>query len=211
MPSARICSVIGCDNPYRCKGFCELHYRRFLANGTPEFKGNASPARDFFLNTVLKYEQDECLTWPFYRSEKGYGRMRWKGKDHYVHRLADQILKGMPSNQDYDAAHTCGNGHLGCCNPKHVVRCSRAVNRSHMIEHGTLQVGEAVAVSRLTNEQVLQVTAMIGKVPQKEIAKRFGVGYSTIWSIRAGYSWGWLTGIEKKPSGQPTRKLYAKK
>lgn len=210
MPSARICSVDGCGNPYRCKGFCELHYKRFLANGTPEFKGNASPALDYFNTVVLTWGQDECLIWPFFRSAKGYGRMRWKGKLHYVHRLADQILNGEPLDQNYDAAHTCGNGHLGCCNPKHIIRCTRKQNRSHMIKHGTLQVGEAVPSSRLTNGQVLQIKAMIGKVPQNEIANYFSVGESTIWSIRAGLSWGWLTGINPRPSGQPTRKLYVK-
>ncbi len=27
------CSIEDCDNKYRCKGFCDKHYRRFLAHG----------------------------------------------------------------------------------------------------------------------------------------------------------------------------------
>lgn len=30
----RICSVKGCNNQHKAKGYCMKHYRRFLRNGT---------------------------------------------------------------------------------------------------------------------------------------------------------------------------------
>ena len=34
-PKDRICTVDGCSTPWSSKGMCELHYRRFKANGDP--------------------------------------------------------------------------------------------------------------------------------------------------------------------------------
>lgn len=38
MRAARTCSVTGCDRPYRCSGFCKLHYDRSLRLGTPHLR-----------------------------------------------------------------------------------------------------------------------------------------------------------------------------
>lgn len=194
MPKSRICSIEGCGKPYRSRGYCESHYRFFMSRGTPERKGNDSPARDFFFNVVVPYDKDDCLIWPFSRCEKGYARMRRiKGfKGNAVYRLADQVINGVPENLKYDAAHTCGNGHLGCCNPRHVLRCTRAINRSHMKLHGTQTYGEDTSNARLTREQVLEIRRLFGTISQNKIAKMYNVGVSTIWAIKAKRSWAWL-------------------
>lgn len=34
-PETRTCSIDGCERPYKARGWCQLHYRRWLANGDP--------------------------------------------------------------------------------------------------------------------------------------------------------------------------------
>lgn len=39
----RICGFSGCDRPHSAKGWCNLHYQRFLRYGDPALGGQAGP------------------------------------------------------------------------------------------------------------------------------------------------------------------------
>ena len=75
MASFRLCSVENCAKRHYARGWCWAHYLRWrrhddpLAGVTP----NGEPER-FFRETVLTYQGDECLPWPFARAPRATDR-----------------------------------------------------------------------------------------------------------------------------------------
>lgn len=57
----------------------------------------------------------------------------------------------------------------------------------------SLKRGENSPSSILTEDNVLEIVSMIGKYRQVDIAAKFNVSKSTIYDIRKGKSWVWLT------------------
>lgn len=105
---------------------------------------NGEPER-FYREVVLAWTSDECLLWPYAKVSTGYGQMaiepgrRGKsGKRVLVSRRACEDTNGPPPSAYHDAAHSCGKGHLGCCNPKHLHWATRLENVAEAIAHGTV-------------------------------------------------------------------------
>jgi len=74
-----------------------------------------------WLDTLMAAEPtDECIIWPFARSEKGYALVKRGGKMMRAHRRICEEIYGAPATLRHQAAHRCNNGHLGCVNPKHL-------------------------------------------------------------------------------------------
>jgi hypothetical protein len=67
---ADYCTLDGCDKPYRAKGFCQMHYRRFNLYGNAEIK----------VNIGRKYDDG----YVHIRTVAGNGKY---GKYKYEHRL----------------------------------------------------------------------------------------------------------------------------
>ncbi len=58
-----------------------------------------------------------CWNWKGYKNRKGYGRIRWSGRDLPAHRLSYEFHVGaVPSGLTLD--HLCRN--TGCVNPRHL-------------------------------------------------------------------------------------------
>ena len=66
---------------------------------------------------------------------------------------------------------------------------SKKENHSHKALHGTWQTGENHGSSKLNNEAVRQIRALIGKEKKQDIAKRFGVHPSLITLIAKRAIW----------------------
>lgn len=65
------------------------------------------------------WEEDACDIYvALSNNGKGYGRIQWKGKKWYPHRLMWVLIHG-PIPKGYDIHHTCGN--KKCCNINHMV------------------------------------------------------------------------------------------
>lgn len=136
----QICIVGGCDTP-AAKGrwnYCSRHYKRWYRYGDPLAGG--TPKRElqkYLENVVLKFVSDECLIWPYSKNGVGYGQIRKGYEKLLVHRIACEALHGPPPTQKHEAAHNCGKGHLGCCNPHHLRWATRAENQADRKIHGT--------------------------------------------------------------------------
>lgn len=61
-----------------------------------------------------------------------------------------------------------------------------------MIVHQTSTRGVKNAMSKLTEESVLAIRSLKGKMTQKEIAELYGVSGVTVHRILHGERWGWL-------------------
>lgn len=149
-------------------------------------KGNGKTIQ--WLRDHVGYDADYCLVWPFYRNPNGYGQMGYLGEPYYAHRMMCTLAHGEPPTPQHEAAHSCGNGHGGCCNPKHLSWKTISENLLDCAAHGTQARSFHGSKGRLTEEQVEGIRALRGKKTQMEIADIFGVSAPTVRDIFLGRS-----------------------
>lgn len=111
------------------------------------------------------------------------------GRLQLAHREVCRAAFGPPPTQSHVAAHSCGNGHLGCVNPKHVRWATDEENKHDMLAHGTRLFGEANGAARLTAQQVRAIRDLCASLSQRKIASMFGVSKSTVSSICHDETW----------------------
>lgn len=145
----------------------------------------------FLTEVALKHSDDPCLWWPYTKSRKGYGRLRYtenkKKKGTGAHRVVCEIVNGPPPTDRHEAAHSCGNS--GCVNPCHLSWKTPAENTADKVIHGTDNAGERNGNSKLTAAQVVEIRNLRGKARHKDIAARFGVARSLVTMVQSGTMW----------------------
>ena len=156
MATSRICSIPDCGKlaPSNRKGWCEAHYTRWRRHGDPLAGGTSKgDAERFYRETVLNYEGDECLIWPFARLPSGYAKMN----EGNVHRKLCEEVHGEPPSPEHEAAHSCGNGKLGCVTKGHLSWKTHLENEADKLAHGTRLSGERHWNAKLTDEQIATI------------------------------------------------------
>lgn len=134
----------------------------------------------YFRDVVLPCTSTDCLIWPFARSGSGYGGLTVDRKLRLVHRLACEARHGPAPSPLHEAAHSCGNGKGGCCNPQHLQWKTKKQNQADRVVHGTHSRGERCKTAKLTEADVREIFRLRRKMPMHEIAKRFGVSATTV-------------------------------
>jgi hypothetical protein len=188
-----LCSFPGCDNPKSpkaAKGLCNSHYWQ-LHKGrelTPlRYRRNRCEP---WLEEHKDYAGDDCLIWPFARgTAHGYAQVKYKGKQQNACPVMCEMAHGPKPTPEHEAAHSCGKGHLGCINPRHLSWKTPKENAADKELHGTVSRGERQGVSKLKEKDVLFIRAMAGKAPQSALAAQFGVRQSTINKIVQRQRW----------------------
>lgn len=195
MDNSGSCSVDGCASSARSLGMCNAHYLRSKSSGSPSGSGKAmrgDPMR-FYVAGVLGAATDECVIWPFSRNKAGYGTMfSSNGDTTLVHRRACVEIFGEPPTDEHHAAHSCGNGHLGCVNPKHLRWALPVENAGDMIAHGTRwnkARGETHPSAKLSERDVLAILGAKDGEVAADVAKKFGVSVALVRAIWAGRVW----------------------
>lgn len=193
MAISHVCSIDGCGKEHVARGWCNVHYRRWKAHGDP-LGGATSPneAQRYFQATVLRYEGDECLIWPFARNAAGYGLMRHEGGSKLVSRVICRDVNGPPPTPEHEAAHSCGRGEDGCVTKRHLFWKTHTENMADKNSHGTVARGHRHGMAKLTEERVRQIRALKGTIPQREIGERFSIAQQQVSDILSGKNWGWL-------------------
>jgi hypothetical protein len=191
------CSIDNCNgNAARSakgrRGYCWSHYTRLLKYGDPLQVGRwtkpGEPRR--FIEYAIESTADTCITWPYGKNTQGYGIVMIDGRNNFAHRYVCQVAHGTPPTPIHHAAHGCGN--KVCINPKHLRWASNTENQADKLRHGTHSRGEKHGSAKLTEAAVREILSLKGKESQNSIAKRFGVGKSTIYNIHSRKRWGWL-------------------
>ncbi len=183
------CCIEGCERLVYVKkfNFCRAHYLRYWRHGSPFIGATFVGDPQKFIDTVaVTCTDDECLIWPFGTNAYGYAM---KG-GVYVARFVCEKVHGSPPSRNYDCAHSCGKGHLGCVNPKHLSWKTRAENHADKVVHGTHRRGERSNLAKLSQEEVLEIK--YSKTNQRITAELYGIDQSTVSDIRRGKSWAWL-------------------
>lgn len=137
------CTVPDCDRKQWCKGMCGRHYMLNKRNGSPliQVKTSDGALLRWLETEARNYEGDECLQWPFATAGHGYGQVKI-GKTHYgAHRIVCEWENGPPPTPEHEAAHSCGNGHKGCVNRRHLSWKTRKENAEDRTLHMQLKIG----------------------------------------------------------------------
>lgn len=189
----RICSIPDCGKPHKAHGWCRAHYERWKLHGDPG--GGATPrgaVKDWVLSHI-NYDGDVCLWWPFSASDlKGYAMMRWNGRTTSAHKVLCEMAHGAAPSEKHEVAHSCGNGHLGCVNPRHLRWATRSENHKDKLKHGTDDRGDKSPNAKLSVEQVRDIRRRLSSETLQSIANDFGVSASLISAIRHRKRWSWL-------------------
>lgn len=195
----KICSIDGCGRQYSAKGLCKIHYMRMWKNGDPLLvRRPRGEAQKFYTDVVLPYSGDDCLIWPFSRNRKGYGTVRRNGYTGIASHFVCQDTRGPRPSLDHEAAHSCGNGGLGCVTKGHISWKTRVENQADRLIHDTHIRGERNYSAKLTEAQAREILALKDLEPRREIAKRYGVSQRSIYSIHKGKKWSWLSESAEK-------------
>lgn len=193
----KLCSIDGCGRKFLARGFCRRHYYSQVQYGDPLasniLQTSYGEPRKFYEEVVLTYDGDECLIWPFARLDRGYAMMRTRGRSNRASKVLCEDVNGPPPSPKHEAAHSCGNGHLGCVTKKHLSWKTPSENQADRVIHGTDSRGEKNGYSKLDQDKVREICALKGSLTNRQIAKNYGISTTTVSEIQLGRSWKWLT------------------
>lgn len=187
------CTFGQCKKKHYAKGFCSAHYTRLWRHGSPGKTTRTPPGKVLeWMRAHLDCEGEDCLLWPFATGGGGYGVVAYKGRQRPAPNVMLRLAEGKPPTRNHECAHSCGNGHLGCVNPKHLRWATRKENHADKIKHGTSNRGEKSPASKLTEEQAREILSLKGILPGNQIASSYGVSPGAIYQIWRGKNWAWL-------------------
>jgi hypothetical protein len=90
----------------------------------------------YFVDISLLIETDECIIWPFAKNNDGYAVFKYQHKRMYVSVYICTKVYGPKPTPKHEVAHSCGNGHIGCINKRHIRWATRKENVEDAIQHG---------------------------------------------------------------------------
>ena len=141
--------------------------------GTHVWRCDVTPAELFWMKVI---KGNDC--WLYHKVDyAGYGHYELEGKMIHSHRAAWIITNG-PVPKGQHVLHKCDV--RNCCNPEHLFLGTAADNALDRSKKGR-------SASKLTAEDVRKIKR--SKLTNMELSKRFGVGYTAIWSIKSGRLW----------------------
>lgn len=188
-----VCSIEACNQRSFARGWCSRHWHRWKIYGDPLSGNTAHGEPNLWLLRAKTYSGDDCIMWPFASNKtkkKNNVGVIWKdGRMQAASRVMCQEIHGDPPAPNYDAAHSCGNGHLGCVTPSHLRWATRKDNSEDSRSHGTMIRGSKSHCAKLTETQVTEILSLRGSMTQMEIAKIYNVRFQTISKIMRRNTW----------------------
>lgn len=194
MADSAICSVEGCGKPRYSLGLCSSHYHRQHKRPHIPLSAPSATSReriDKWLSAALATPTDDCIIWPFTRSKAGRAcRSPSHGGTKYVHAQLCEQYHGPKPSPAHVAAHSCGRGHDGCINPRHVRWATTRENAADTIIHGTRRIGTMVNGARFTDADIIDIRARWARgETQTSIALLYGCRQNRISSIVNRGTW----------------------
>jgi hypothetical protein len=145
----------------------------------PPIKGNGQGY--LWLKALLDYQGDDCKPWPFCTDARiGRGRVGYNGKRYWAHRLMCLLAHGEPPTPKHQAAHECGKGHYGCCNPRHLKWKTNSENQLDRRRNGNMLRNRNGNKPTLTEVQISELISLKGKMTQMGMAAKFGVSLGCV-------------------------------
>jgi hypothetical protein len=151
---------------------------------------NQNPEAKLFIQKALNYNEDACLIWPFSLNRDGYAQIHIRTNNEKVSRIICEHFHGQPPTNKHDAAHLCNI--RACINGKHLEWKTRKENIADELIFETRNRGEKHGLSKLTQEQVIEIKKLLRNHTMASIARRFKVDPGTIQAIKKKRSWFWV-------------------
>lgn len=148
--------------------------------GVPRTKGKGKTFR--WLADHVSYQGDDCLPWPFAKDRRvGRGQLGHDGKHYWAHRLMCKLAHGEPPTPKHQAAHNCGKGHYGCCNPKHLEWKTNSANQLDRAVNGNALRNRNGPRPSLPPDKLAQIHQMRrAGMTQVAIGNRLGVSLGCV-------------------------------
>ncbi|ESY81886.1 hypothetical protein X740_07885 [Mesorhizobium sp. LNHC221B00] len=145
-----------------------------------------------FIEKALTLETDDCIIFPYGRTGAGYANLRVGSgvsgdRFEYGHVIVCERTRGQRPTPKHVAAHSCGHGHAGCVNKRHLSWKTPAGNAGDREAHGTTAHGK-----KLTAEAVRSIRALAQAMRHRDLAKMHGVRGDTIGSVVQRRTWAHL-------------------
>jgi len=137
----------------------------------------------FVSETVGHGADSPCVEWPLARDRYGYGVIKHGGHWIRAHRLIYEMYVGAIP-QGMHILHRCDN--RACVNPYHLWAGTHAENMADAAAKGRMAMTDK-SQAKLGWDAVCEIRS--SKEPLRALAKKFGVGKSTIHSARQGKTW----------------------
>lgn len=87
-----------------------------------------------FVKDAINFDGDMCLFVPFAKAGSPV-TVSVGGKQEPAARYVCRVVNGNPEDEAHVARHLCGNGHLSCINPKHLVWGTHETNAADKALH----------------------------------------------------------------------------
>jgi hypothetical protein len=146
-----------------------------------------------FLDAIEFDTNGGCWLWSKGVSATGYGTLWIKGRNVSAHRYSWEREKGSiddaPGYHGLCVLHRCDV--RACVNPDHLFLGTVADNNADRGAKGRTAVvrGEDRASAKLSKQQVDQIKRLRGTLPQRSIARKFGVSQGLVSLIQTGKVW----------------------
>jgi hypothetical protein len=129
-----------------------------------------------------------CWLWQGLLRADGYGAALFAGAKRRAHRVAWMLFRGEIA-PGLVVCHKCDV--RACVNPEYLFLGTPADNAQDMVAKGRTLRGEEHISAKLTAQQVSRIKTMLAedRMHVSEIAREFGVAYSTIQAIKTGKRW----------------------
>lgn len=185
----RTCSVDDCTGPHYAKGLCQRHWQRQRKHSSTELPPTYSQIGLAFLESLTE-STGKCVTWPYARTDRGYGTLSALG-ERSAHRVSARLHHGPPPADKPWALHSCGKGHEGCVAPWHLYWGDHADNTyDRDVVHDTHARGSRSGLAILDEAKVAKIKARLQRGERAvEIALDYGVSKSAITLILYDINW----------------------
>lgn len=159
----------------------------------PLRKDGLKKAKKEFWSRVNKGRPNQCWDWIGTILNTGYGYFAY-GRSRYkltssAHRFSMMVHLDRKLKTVEQVLHKCDN--RKCVNPKHLFLGNHQANMDDMVNKGRSCWGERINTCKLNRRKVLRLIGLYhtGKYTERQLAKIFGVGRTTIWMIINEKSW----------------------
>lgn len=145
-----------------------------------------------FLEAAVAWDKDECLIWPFGRSNDGYAIASVaKSKTRKASRIVCNLVWGNPDDVQAQAAHICGNGSKGCVSGNHIEWKSPKQNCADRKKHGTEKVpglrGENQPMAKLKENNIRDIRTSSERAVV--LAARYKITRQYVYKIKRKEIW----------------------
>lgn len=137
-------------------------------------KSKSIPKALSYLVEIRETRSEDCVQWPYFVAQTGYGVVQTGIASTGAHRCALILATGRDP-KGMHAAHSCAN--KSCVNPRHLRWATAAENQADRRRHGDSRF------RRLTEVDVVEIRSMADR-PRSEVAKDYGICFKTVHDIQ---------------------------